>query len=271
MLGNVVQGSKNWRPVMTALVISEKGSSPERTAYLGSFLAGHKGMVNLNIIGNEAEFNSYGIPYSFIPSDDINETAMALLMTSHPTGVEINTVLIEYVKKLHTAKVITEMISKKRNILLFQNSSKLTKIENIDIWWRGEMNGNLMVLLAYIITLDKRKECCDPKIRIIRMAEKSESVTADRIEMEALLENARLRGEVVILENEKDDFFEVLKKYSSNADLIMMGLPGNFSKDNKVKIFNINEYFFDKQISKYDDLPSILFIKSAQHIELTEQ
>ncbi|HPA55898.1 MAG TPA: amino acid permease [bacterium] len=271
MLGNVVQGSKNWRPVMTALVISEKGSSPERTAYLGSFLAGHKGMVNLNIIGNEAEFNSYGIPYSFIPSDDINETAMALLMTSHPTGVEINTVLIEYVKKLHTAKVITEMISKKRNILLFQNSSKLAKIENIDIWWRGEMNGNLMVLLAYIITLDKREECCDPKIRIIRMAEKSESVTADRIEMEALLENARLRGEVVILENEKDDFFEVLKKYSSNADLIMMGLPGNFSKDNKVKIFNINEYFFDKQISKYDDLPSILFIKSAQHIELTEQ
>jgi len=271
MLGNVVQGSKNWRPVMTALVISEKGSSPERTAYLGSFLAGHKGMVNLNIIGNEAEFNSYGIPYSFIPSDDINETAMALLMTSHPTGVEINTVLIEYVKKLHTAKVITEMISKKRNILLFQNSSKLTKIENIDIWWRGEMNGNLMVLLAYIITLDRREKCCNPKIRIIRMAQSNESVDTDRIEMETLLENARLNGEVVILENENSDFLDVLKKYSSSADLIMMGLPGNFAKESKMKIFNINEYFFDKQISKYDDLPPILFIKSAQYIELTEQ
>jgi len=50
-----------------------------------------------------------------------------------------------------------------------------------------------------------------------------------------------------------------------------MGLPGNFAKESKVKIFNLNEYFFDKQISKYDDLPSILFIKSAQHIELIEQ
>ncbi|HOG44725.1 MAG TPA: amino acid permease, partial [bacterium] len=202
MLGNVVQGSKNWRPVMTALSVSEKDSSPEKTAYLASFLAGHKGMVNLNIIGNEEEFNSYGIPYSFVPGGDINETAMALLMTSHPTGIEINTVLIEYVKKLHTAKLITGMMNKNRNILLLQNSSKLKKIENVDIWWRGEMNGNLMVLLAYIITLDRREKCCNPKIRIIRMAQSNESVDTDRIEMETLLENARLNGEVVILENE---------------------------------------------------------------------
>lgn len=269
MLGKVVQGSKNWRPVVTAVAYSD--GAPQQIAYLASFLAGHKGMVNLNIIGEETEFDNFGIPLATIESEDLNETIKAVLMTSHPTGVEINTVLLEYVKKINSVSLITSMIEKKKNILLLKNGDKLGKLENIDIWWRGEINGNLMVLLAYIITIDKRMHETKTNIRVIRMAENNESVENDRTEMATLLQDARLTGEIVILENEKRDFFEVLNEHSAKADLIMMGLPGHFSKDSAVKIFNLNEYFFDKQISKYEDLPPVLFIKSAQHIELIEQ
>ncbi len=268
MLESVVQGSKNWRPVVTAVSNSEKA---QHMAYLASFLAGHKGMVNLNVIGEKKEFDTFGIPVATIETNDLNETVKTLFLTSHPTGVEINTILLQYMKKLNSVELISEMIEKKKNILLLKNGSKLDRLEKIDIWWRGEMNGNLMVLLAYIITLDKRKERRNQKIRILRMAHSSESVDADRIEMYTLLENARLTGEIVILENEEGDFFEILKRHSGDADLIMMGLPGHFSKESLSKIFNLNEYFFDKQISKYDDLPPVLFIKSAQHIELIEQ
>jgi amino acid transporter len=268
MLGNVVQGSKNWRPVVTAVTNSQ---TAQQTAYLASFLAGHKGMVNLNVIGEKTDFNTFGIPTATIETNDLNETVKTLFMTSHPTGVEINTVLLQYMKKLNSVDLITRLIEQKRNILLLKNGRKIVKIQNIDIWWRGEMNGNLMVLLAYIIAIDDREKDFNMKTRVIRMAENNESVENDRIEMTELLLNARLTGEVVILENEKRDFLEVLSEHSKDADLIMMGLPGQFSKDSSVKIFNLNEYFFDKQISKYDDLPPVLFIKSAQHIELIEQ
>jgi len=268
MLGNVVQGSKNWRPIVTAVTNSEIAA---QMAYLASFLAGHKGMVNLNVIGEKKEFDTLGIPVATIETNDLNETVKTLLLTSHPTGVEINTVLLQYMKKLNSVELISDMIEKGRNILLLKNGNKLGRLEKIDIWWRGEMNGNLMVLLAYIIAIDERVNILNTEIRIIRMAEHNESVEHDRIEMTNLLLNARLTGEVVIIENEKRDFFEVLKEHSLDADLIMMGLPGHFSKESSVRIFNLNEYFFDKQISKYDDLPAILFIKSAQHIELIEQ
>jgi len=268
MLGNVVQGSKNWRPIVTVVTNSE---TAHKTAYLASFLAGHKGMVNLNVIGEKTDFDTFGIPTATIETNDLNETVKTLFMTSHPTGVEINTALLQYMKKLNSVDLITRLIEQKKNILLLKNGRKIVKIQNIDIWWRGEMNGNLMVLLAYIIAIDDREKNLNPKIRVIRMAENNESVENDRIEMTDLLQNARLNGEVVILENEKRDFFEVLKEHSKEADLIMMGLPGHFSKDSKIKMFSLNEYFFDKQISKYDDLPPVLFIKSAQHIELIEQ
>lgn len=268
MLGNVVQGSKNWRPVVTAVTNSE---TAQQTAYVASFLAGHKGMVNLNVIGEKKDFDTFGIPTSTIETNDLNETVKTLFMTSHPTGVEINTILLQYMKKLNSVELITRLIEQKKNIILLKNGRKIVKIKNIDIWWRGEMNGNLMVLLAYIIAIDDREKDFNTKTRVIRMAENNESVENDRIEMTELLLNARLTGEVVILENEKRDFLEVLNEHSKDADLIMMGLPGHFSKDSPTKIFNLNEYFFDKQISKYDDLPPVLFIKSAQHIELIEQ
>ena len=91
----------------------------------------------------------------------------------------------------------------------------------------------------------------------------------DRKEMKELLETARLGGEVVIIEREDISFGEVLKKYSSNADLIMMGFPGKISEDKKS--FILDEFFFDRQIANYDDLPATLFIKSVQRLELFER
>jgi amino acid transporter len=271
ILQKVVQGSKNWRPVVTAIALPGEGSSPGKIAYLASFIEGHKGLVHLNVLGQPEKFETYGIPTEFIEYNDLNETVSALLTTSHPTGLNTNTVLLNYMKKLDTIRLVSKMITRKKNVLLLKNTTKLKKIDKIDIWWRGEMNGNLMVLLAYIIRGYSLKKKTDSEIRVIRMVEGSERLEENRREMETLLKNGRIDGEVVILENKKGDFYEVLKKHSSNADLIMMGLPGKFEETDSKKIFSLSEYFFDKQISKYEELPTILFVKSAQQIELTEQ
>lgn len=122
-----------------------------------------------------------------------------------------------------------------------------------------------MVLLAYIITLNS-----NARIRILRMAKNSEDPQKSRGEMEELLNNSRLDGEIVIIEHRDCEIYDILKKHSAGADIIMMGLPGNFSKDGLTELFGLNELFFDRQIAKYEDLPPVLFVKSAQHIELTE-
>jgi len=271
MLQNVVQGSKNWRPVLTAIAGPGENTTPEKVAFIASFIEGHKGLVHLNVLGKPENFETYGIPTEFIEYNDLNETVSALLTTSHPTVLKTNTVLMNYMKKLDSVRMISRLIKRSKNILLLKNTSKLQKINTIDIWWRGEMNGNLMVLLAYIIKEYSKEQNSEIDVRVIRMVEGSERLEENREEMETLLKNGRIDGEVVILQNEKDEFSEVLKKYSGNADLIMMGLPGQFEETDSKKIFSLSEYFFDKQISKYEELPTILFVKSAQQIELTEQ
>lgn len=260
-LKKVVQGSKNWRPVVAAVSGPLEDSAHEKVAFFASFIERHKGLVHLNALGREANFNDYGIPTEKIEYEELDDTVKALLATSHPAGIKTNTVLIEYMKKLNTISVIRMLIKLRKNVLLLKNAEKLEKMERIDIWWRGEMNGNLMVLLAYIINA--------PRIRIIRMIEGKETEDQDRREMKELLETARLKGEVVIIEKEDLPFGEVLKKYSSNADLIMMGFPGKISEDKKS--FILDEFFFDRQIANYDDLPATLFIKSVQRLELFER
>lgn len=261
----VVQGSKNWRPVVSVVSSTAEGSSPERTAFFASFLEKHKGLVHMNVFGESEISETYGIPVEIIHTDDLNESVGTALFSSHPGGIEVNTVLIEYMKKLNNVKLMNRLIEKRKNILLLANSSKMKKLELIDIWWRGESNGNLMVLLAYIITLNS-----NARIRILRMAKNSEDPQKSRGEMEELLNNSRLDGEIVIIEHRDCEIYDILKKHSAGADIIMMGLPGNFSKDGLTELFGLNELFFDRQIAKYEDLPPVLFVKSAQHIELTE-
>ncbi|HNW81743.1 MAG TPA: amino acid permease [bacterium] len=262
----VVQGSKNWRPVVTAVSGPDDSANPERIAYFASFLEKHKSLVHLNVFGYNKTFEAYGIPTEVIEYSNLNKAISTVLFTSHPGGLEVHTVLIEYMKKLDSLKLFEKLMEKKKNILMLANSSKLNKLNRIDIWWRGESNGNLMVLLAHIITLNS-----EASIKIIRMIENSETVEQSRAEMQTLLDNSRLSGHVVIIEKEEVDILEILRKYSADSDLIMMGLPGKFSKDSGVRLFGLNELFFDKQIARYEDLPPVLFVKSAQYIELIEQ
>jgi len=260
-LKKLVQGSKNWRPVVAAVSGPLEESAHEKIAFFASFIERHKGLVHLNALGKTKKFNDYGIPTEKIEYDELDDTVKALLTTSHPAGIETNTVLIEYMKKLNTISVIRMMLKRRKNVLLLKNAEKLQKLDRIDIWWRGELNGNLMVLLAYVIN--------SSRIRIIRMVQGQETSQVDRSEMKELLEKARLEGEVVIIEKEDLPFGDVLKKYSSEADLIMMGFPGKISED--TKSFILDEFFFDRQIANYDDLPATLFIKSVQRLELFER
>ena len=51
----------------------------------------------------------------------------------------------------------------------------------------------------------------------------------------------------------------------------MMGVPGNYTDNEKRMLFNLNQYFFKKEIDKYNDLPAILFVKSAYVMDLIEE
>ena len=274
----VIQGTKNWRPLLTAIGFSETGSHPEKILRFAELIASYKGIVNLNILQtsedpeNKIHIKNQTITSGIVTTGDLTESILTIIQMNNPGDIPQNTVLLEHIKKIDSVKIINKSLSLHRNILILKNAKKLKNYNRIDIWWRGERNGNLMVLLAFImkgsLDIEEQKSI---QIRIIRKLDKKDNAEFAENEMQNLLEKSRLSGEVVILPYSKEPFIETLNSISIDTDLIMMGLPGNYTEEEGIlKSFKFNEMFFDSHIEKYEDLPAILFVKSAHVMDLLE-
>ncbi|MHC4265952.1 MAG: APC family permease [Planctomycetota bacterium] len=94
----------------------------------------------------------------------------------------------------------------------------------IDIWWRGKYNnGDLMLLLAYLLTLNplwRTARIC------LRSIVKSEASRPDMQEsLKNLIETTRIRAEhdVIVLEHERS-VIETMHERSREADVVFVGL-----------------------------------------------
>ncbi len=277
-LNKIMQGTKNWRPILTAVAFAGKDNNPHTIAYLARLIALYKGLVNLNIIdsgknpvGREA-FLSYNIPVSVVKTGDPTQAIMSIIQVSHLGGLLQNTVLLEFSEKIDSVKIINRILSQNQNMLMLKNGEKYFKNEQVDIWWRGERNGNLMVLLGFLLVSSIPPEQRNSvRMRIIRKLGPDEAHETAANEMKLLLGKARLRGEVVILSFSEEPFTETLERISEGVDLIMMGVPGDYTEREGRRLFNLNEFFFSKEIRRYDRLPAILFVKSAGVMSLVEE
>jgi hypothetical protein len=158
----------------------------------------------------------------------------------------------------------------KKNIILYKSGVR-GEIPNLDIWWRGERNGNLMAILAHIINRSRgdQKEALY-NIRVIRILDENDNGEIAEKEMKKLFVNARIAGDIKILHHNNEDFLDNVKSVSGNSALIMMGLPGNYTDKANRALFKINEFFFTKEIKRYETLPTILFVKSNSILDLVE-
>jgi amino acid transporter len=94
------------------------------------------------------------------------------------------------------------------------------KKPRIDIWWRGRRNGSLMVILAYLLSINA--EWTGSQIRILRAIRNSADAEETRSELESLVENARIKAIVKIIVSQQD-FSSILRENSSDASIIFMG------------------------------------------------
>ncbi|MDC7126035.1 MAG: amino acid permease, partial [Spirochaetales bacterium] len=277
-LKKIVQGTQNWRPVLTTFGFPEYGNDCKAVIELSEQIASFQGLVSCNLLfgGSDSSYNknlsdpNSSVPLSFVKTSNMTDSIVTLLQGSNVTGINNNTVLLAYNSHVNNVKIIKAVLENKQNLLMYKPGASTNGKMRLDIWWRGERNGNLMVLLAFIINRYlKDKKLAQYNIRIIRRLEKNQNEKESREEISSLLQQSRLDGEVVILPFSDDGFMDVLSKASKGASLIMLGLPGNY--ENRVTgVFNINQLFFDREIKSYKELPPILFVKSHRVMNLIE-
>ncbi len=281
-LHTIVQGTKNWRPIVTSIGFSEKPDGAANIKFLSDILLSYKGLVNMNVLRRYTEDETgpmlmdeeSDLPFKDVEVKDPTLALLSILQISYLGGLTSNTILFDYNPGLDNVKIFNRILSLKKNILLLKCGGRFSEndLDPIDIWWRGEKNGNLMVLIAFIINSAlKMRTGKEIALRVIRKIGPNETEDNARREMEELLRKARLFGEVIILPHSTEPFTQTLKNVSGEAGMIMIGLPGQFVIKDDERIFQFDRNFIDKGLAEYYDLPPVLLIKSVTDFELFDE
>lgn len=128
----------------------------------------------------------------------------------------------------------------------------------IDLWWRGQQNGALMTVLAYMLKTNpdwKRAE-----LRILRMVESEAGVAPATAALQELISSARVEGtpRVVLADA---PFLDILHRESGNATVVLLGLA----------IPDVSEAseFHARTQAMLEGLPTTLLICSSGEADLT--
>jgi hypothetical protein len=122
----------------------------------------------------------------------------------------------------------------------------------IDVWWRGMQNGSLMLILAYLLTLNG--EWTRACIRILRVVEKEAGRQSATQALEELCKAARISAEVEVVVSEQS-FTEVLREYSHDAAVVFLGF--------QVPVESDMHSFPQRYAGLTEGLPTTLLIYSS--------
>jgi hypothetical protein len=129
--------------------------------------------------------------------------------------------------------------------------------KRIDVWWRGHENGSLMVLLAYLLTLNWN--WAEAQIRLLRLIDDEAGREPSTQALQDLLSQARVKGNVQILVSSAP-FLEILQHHSADASVVLLGF--NIPEEGSAQAFH--SYY--EQVTRH--LPTTLLIASSGQADL---
>ena len=270
---------KNWRPIILAL----SGASWERPhlAVYGHWFTAGRGLLTLGyVIQGEVEnrlerlYNQERILETFIEEQKLEgfpavvvaptiAAGMESLVQTHGLGaLRPNTVIVGWPsssqKSAKFAQNLRSITSLERSIISMRFSSNALEADSrfvprgtIDVWWRGNQNGELMLLLAHLLAQNPLWRT--RPIRLMRTIENEAGRDEVLKHLESLIEASRIRAtpHVVVTENAQQG----IQNSSRKAAIVFMGM----AEPNE----NRAEEFYERMSDLAGDLKRVVFVKSA--------
>jgi len=257
--------ARNWRPLIIVFVkdIKERIELVKLAAAFGQ----NRGVLTISkllllddhlAIGQRRAIQEQMLnelkPYGFEAFCEVNvvqslHTGMLNISKGHGlAGLKTNTVLFGWSGGLagntQQLRIIRDLAAARKNILMARfndhESWKDTQHRQIDVWWGGrENNGDLMLILAYMLTLNREWENATIHIRSAVDNVKEKEIL--QLGIEASLAQARIKGEVNIYLKEGVGFSAVLKRESQDADIVFLGLKATEPDDEEKTVAKLEQ------------------------------
>jgi amino acid transporter len=144
-------------------------------------------------------------------------------------GIKTNTVVFGWSStlegKIQELQIVNKLAASGKNILIghFNKPFSERPDKRIDIWWRGEdRNGDLMLLLSYLIKLNRKWKKAVINIFSVANSETEKQALKELIKYS--INEARIDAEIHVLIKNGDDIVGMLIKNSMEADIVFCGL-----------------------------------------------
>jgi hypothetical protein len=268
---------KNWRP--TLLVLTGNPVERPTLATYALWIGAERGLVTLArvLVGDPDEMGHLQTPAaeqlrrfldeggfqaltSVVVSENL-DTGMTVLLEGHPLSpLRPNTVLMGWSSDPERAPIFVHHLRTARRLgmsLVLINDKGLPQgsfDRRIDVWWRGQENGSLMILIGHLLRLNG--EWSRAEVRVLRLIQDEAGREPAREALEELINNARLDAEVDLVVSE-DPFPKVLERHSSDASVVILGFK--IPEESEGEAFRFQMYF-ERMISP---LPTTLLVSSS--------
>ena len=184
------------------------------------------------------------------------------------SGIEPNSVLMGWPRKTKEptqfANLTQSLIDLDYNVLYmdYDEERAFGNYETIDLWWRGVSN-NVILTIRLVKFLLASQRWANAHVRVLLVNEDHLERGAIHASILEVLSDFRLPAEVKIINNstEKLSIFELMKHYSSYADLVFIGVPD--------KIYD-PETYVEKTNNLLDSIGTTMLVRaSSQFSEIS--
>jgi amino acid transporter len=247
LLRSKQMAAKNWQPTVQAISLDPLDKRPV-TKFLDWIGARH-GLVNLcQVIPYDEDFGAHLAEREramenldrfiaarrshMIPDVILTRNLSASILDKAQTGGHTSNTLFFGVEHDSLAEaemlspVYPELMAIRKNILMLRYGHRLFgNKKEIHIWWSKPENGQLMVILSYILL--SQKEWNDAHVTICYVADDDQAWEQERY-LKDLIENSRfqfgaLRYRRFSFDKEKG-IYRIIAENSRDADLVFLGL-----------------------------------------------
>ena len=249
---------QNWRPNLLifggdkarrshllelgASVVQEQGITSYIEMLQGdvSDLASVRAEKQRALHGSQGDFSNV-----FFRVDIVPEVYRGIVTIAQSYGIgslEANTVMLGWSSKEERADEYLGML---QELVLLENTLMLVNYDHgkhygsrkeIHIWWRGlQANGGMMLLLAYLISADRRWR--GARVKVITVVNSENDRVQGQARLKQHLKSARLTAEPVVLLSNEMPINDLMAEYSRDADLAIVGMRLPNKEDDAKQVF----------------------------------
>ena len=242
------QSSRNWRP-MILVFVRDIGDRIELVRLAAAF-GQNRGVLTISKLVSiddraailkrrvtELQMKKELVPYGIAAFCEVNvvpdlHSGILQLSKGHGVaGLKTNTVMFglsgQTAETVNQLSIIRELAIVGKNILLVRFNNEIEPQEQyhrqIDIWWGGQAtNGDLMLILAYMLSLNRTWSKAGINIRAI--VDNPEQQQRQKAHILKALSEARIKAKVHVMVKETQGFTAILERESATADIVFLGL-----------------------------------------------